>query len=246
MKKIISALITLTLAVSIAFASIAAEAETEEPGEIISTEYVLRVNHLYRFFQGSDDSQKSVRTECPIKDGDTVEIGGLSDLVITVESIKDDTLSFTTNYSYVIYGTEDYSTSYTVKAGEELDLIDMGICDASSEYIISLIKIDNYDIENFRDFTCDMDGDKEAEQIFFSFIDNGCEAYSLNEINLISKGKPYVGYIEQAYDLLSLKAVTDTEGTHLEAEFTTGDFYNHDEASVYTITFDGSSVLVEQ
>ena len=73
------------------------------------------------------------------------------------------------------------------------------------------------------------------------FHDNGDEAPSVTEIVLSCQGKEISGYIEGAYDIISV----DRESDCYIVTYTYGDFYSHDRQRQSRITVENGEMLIE-
>lgn len=73
------------------------------------------------------------------------------------------------------------------------------------------------------------------------FYDNGDEARSVTEIILSCYGEEISGYIEGAYDILSVDKGTD----YYLITYTYGDFYSHDKQRQSRITVENGEMIIE-
>lgn len=73
-----------------------------------------------------------------------------------------------------------------------------------------------------------------------NFMDNGDEARSLTELTLSADGKCLTGYIEGAYDVLSV----DKQPDCYVIRYTYGDFYRHDQMRSSRITVENGEMVI--
>lgn len=105
----------------------------------VSKELELKVTEGHMFFQGEDNSEKLSTSSYLVKKGDKLDLGGLSDLEIKITDVTENTVTFKPNMTMSTSGsTKDCADEFTVSAGTELKLNDLGICDAASWYIFEI------------------------------------------------------------------------------------------------------------
>ena len=129
--------------------------------------FEIVITEGHRYFMGEDTNVKETSATYFLHKGDKVDLGGVSELVIKVEDITDDTVTFTTNVEMSDGSAAGVGEEFSVtKGAPALKLNDMCLDDVASWYI--------FDIPGGKSET-ENPGEESAEGVYSITVTKGKE-----------------------------------------------------------------------
>jgi len=221
--------------------------KSEEPDADTPIEVLLTVT-VEDLIDGAPDKEPTTRSYAYIaKTGDVIDIGGLSDLVITCESVYNTSVIFSTNEKVFRESGDDAVTDrFIVFYDKTLHIWNDCLAGAKSDYYFEIADVDVASVEDMGRFDWDVDLDGNPEEAFISFTDRGSNVLSFSYLHVSDPetGSSWEAYMDGVHDISNIHTVQGSGESFLTIDALYDDYDVQDQPVSLVAVFENNEINI--